>query len=67
MSPGIEIIQYHAGTGTQYDKLYLRKKPAHRQNFNINRSLVGNNVADHSDVAGASPVVDAPKTSSLST
>ena len=34
---------------------------------NIRRTLVGNNIVDHSDLVGASPVGAAPTTSSLST
>ena len=34
---------------------------------NISRTLVGNKIVDHSDVAGASPVRTAPTTSSFST
>ena len=34
---------------------------------NIRRTLVGNNIVDHSDVVGASPVGAAPTTSSFST
>ena len=38
-----------------------------RQTSNIRRNLVVNNLADHSDVDGASPVGAAPTTSSFST
>ena len=34
---------------------------------NIKRTLVGNQIIDHSDVVGASPVGAAPTTSSFST
>ena len=34
---------------------------------NMSRTLVGNNIVDHSDVVGASPVGAAPTTSSFST
>ena len=34
---------------------------------NMNRTLVGNKIVDNSDVVGASPVGDAPTTSSFST
>ena len=34
---------------------------------NISRTLVGNEIVDHSDVVGASPVGAAPTTSSFST
>ena len=39
----------------------------HRQISNIRRTLVGNKIADNSDVVGASPVGAAPTTSSFST
>ena len=39
----------------------------YRQTFNIRHTFVGNTVADHSDVVGASPVGATPTTSSFST
>ena len=39
----------------------------YRQTSNINHTLVGNIIVDHSDVVGASPVGAAPTTSSFST
>ena len=39
----------------------------YRQNSNIRRTLDGNEIVDHSDVAGASPIDAAPTTSSFST
>ena len=39
----------------------------YHQTFNIRRTLVGNNIVDHWDVVGASPVGAAPTTSSMST
>ena len=39
----------------------------YRQVSNIRRTLVGNEIVDHSDVVGASPVGVAPTTSSFST
>ena len=39
----------------------------YRQISNIRRTIVGNKIGDHSDVAGTSPVGAAPTTSSLST
>ena len=39
----------------------------YRQVSNIRRTLVGNQIVDHSDVVGASPVGAAPTTSSFST
>ena len=43
------------------------EQTVYRQVSNISRTLVGNKVVDHSDVVGASPVGDAPITSSFST
>ena len=40
---------------------------SYRQTSIIRRTLVGNKIVDHSDVAGASPVGAAPTTSSFST
>ena len=37
----------------------------HRQTSNINRTLVGNEITDQSDVAGALPVGAAPTKSSF--
>ena len=34
----------------------------YRQISNISRALIGNEIADHSDVVGASPAVDASTT-----
>ena len=39
----------------------------YRQVSNIRRAIVGNEIIDHSDVVGASPVGVAPTTSSFST
>ena len=39
----------------------------YRQVSNIRRTLAGNEIVDHSDEAGASPVGAAPTTSSFST
>ena len=39
----------------------------YRKVSNISSTLVGNNIVDHSDVVGASPVGAAPTTSSFST
>ena len=39
----------------------------YRQVSNIRRTLAGNEIVDHSDVVGASPVGAAPTTSSFST
>ena len=38
-----------------------------RQVSNISRTFLGNQIVDHSDVVGASPVGAAPTTSSFST
>ena len=42
-------------------------KHMYRQVSNIRRTLAGNEIVDHSDVVGASPVGAAPTTSSFST
>ena len=39
----------------------------YRETSNIRRTLVGNEIVDHSDLVGASPVGAAPTTSSFST
>ena len=41
--------------------------PAYRQASDIRYTLVGNKIAGHSDVVGASPIGAAPTTSSFST
>ena len=43
------------------------KNVNYRQVSNIRCTLVGNEIVDHSDVVGASPVGAAPTTSSFST
>ena len=43
------------------------RRVINRKTSNIRGTLVGNNIVDHSDVVGASPVGAAPTTSSLST
>ena len=47
----------------KWDPLY----PTYHQVYNIRCTLVGNEIVDHSDVVGASPVGAAPTTSSFST
>ena len=42
-------------------------KMIYRQISNIRRTLIGNEIVDHSDVVGASPVDAAPTTSALTT
>ena len=39
----------------------------YRQTSNISRTFMSNQIVDHSDVVGASPVGAAPTTSSFST
>ena len=39
----------------------------YRKTSNISHTLIGNKIADHSDVVGASPAGAAPTTSSFST
>ena len=48
-------------------KTYKIELGHYRQVSNIRRTLVGNEIVDHSDVVGASPVGAAPTTSSFST
>ena len=43
------------------------KRFSYRQVSSIKRTLEGNQIVDHSDVVGASPVGAAPTTSSFST
>ena len=40
---------------------------SYRQTSSISRTLIGDKIADHSDVVGPSPVGAAPTTSSIST
>ena len=47
--------------------IILWVKYKYRKVYNIRRTLVGNEIVDHSDVVGASPVGAAPTTSSFST
>ena len=47
--------------------LWLFMQVMYRQVSNISRTLVGNQIVDHSDVVGASPVGAAPTTSLFST
>ena len=47
----------YGGTTLQY---------TYRQTSNLSRTLIGNKIVHHSDVAGASPVGAAPTTSSFS-
>ena len=47
--------------------MYVGKDSKYRQVSNIRRTLVVNEIVDHSDVVGASPVGAAPTTSSFST
>ena len=47
--------------------LTTTKKTNYRKTSNIRRILVGNKIADHSDVVGASPIGAAPTTYSFAT
>ena len=49
------------------DTGWITDKNDYRKVSNIKRTFVGNNIVDHSDVVGASPVGAAPTTSSFST
>ena len=46
---------------------YTNRTPEYHQVSNIRGTSVGNEIVDHSDVVGASPVGAAPTTSSFST
>ena len=48
------------GPCRQYHKIVCYRKISNKK-----RTLVGNNIVDHSDVVGASPVGAAPTTSSF--
>ena len=55
---------------TQVERIYMSHMSHggyYRQTSNVNRTLVGNKIVDHSDGVGASPVGAAPTTSSFST
>ena len=54
------MVRVLSGNGVQVSHTY-------RQTSNTNCTLVGNEMFDHSDVVGASPVGAAPTTSSFST
>ena len=58
-------LQYNAFRLTSCVCAYT--KDDYRQVSNIRRNLVGNQIVDHSDVVGASPVGGAQSTSSFST
>ena len=59
---------YYVMTGMQRKKIILRTPVLlYRQISNIRCTLVGNEIVDHSDVVGASPVGAAPTTSSFAT
>ena len=49
-----------------YISIIIKLYQIYRQTSNTRRALVGNNIVDHSDVVGASPVGAAPATSSIS-
>ena len=53
--------------GIPVRKCLEKKQEIYRQISNINHTLIGNKIVDHSDVVGASPVGTAPTTSSFST
>ena len=58
--PALEGMLMESGLSLSVTRTY-------RKTSNISRTLVGNKIADHSDVVGASPVGAAPTTSSFST
>ena len=56
--------RYWKGCDYKYEH---RDHKNYSQRYNISGTLAGNNIVDHSDVVGPSPVGDAPTTSSFST
>ena len=54
-------------TSQSFNHFSVLKINTYRKTSNISRTLVGNEIVDHSDVVGASPVGAAPTTSSFST
>ena len=65
----VQILKHAYIIHTNQDlKQYMQMKwLIYRQVSNIRHTLVGNQIVDHSDVVGASPVGAAPTTSSFST
>ena len=62
------VVAYIHGIAMQCSVIFcLWHFGNYRKTSNISRTLVGNKIADHSDVVGASPVGAAPTTSSFST
>ena len=57
----------HQSISLIHTRIDLNKKNNYRQTYNVRRTPAGNNLADHSDVFGASPVGAAPTPSSFST
>ena len=62
-----QLWQTHGVTRPELGNGSLTVTNIYRQTSNIRRTLVGNEILDHSDVVGASPVGAAPTTSSFST
>ena len=64
----VQAILWYLGGGKPLHEPMMTLSPdTYRQVSNISRTLVGNEIVDHSDVVGASPVGAAPTTSSFST
>ena len=61
------LIHDRVNEPTLYDLNYFKKHNYVCQTSNIRRTLFGNQIVDHSDVVGASPVGAAPTASSFST
>ena len=59
-------VSFHDNNGSSLHA-FTAVEGDYRKTSNIRRTLVGNKIVDHSDVAGASPVGAAPTTSSFST
>ena len=60
-------LAYSCDTTKYIYKCVSINSSAYRKISNARRTLVGNEIVDHSDVVGASPVGAAPTTSSFST
>ena len=62
----VRAIQQNISTTTE-NYMSISWCATYRQVSNISGTLIGNQIVDHSDVVGASPVGAAPTTSSFST
>ena len=67
LSPYVAVVIFIKDTQFSAHKHDIWDVVNYRQTSNISRVLMGNNIFDHSDILGASPVGAASTTSSLST